>query len=332
MALAGQRLGVLVRVAGGPAIGMGHVVRSLAIADELVRRGADVKFWCEPNTVCAATIEGAGFSWRPFYHRWDGDVVLFDEPADCRPACQALRARHPRLRLAALDYFDYANPYLGLIINLYNHHPGGHRPRHARYAEGPAYAIIRRAFDGLIGRRRVTRTPVTDIALAFGGSDPGRLVLKALAAARRVRLPVRWHVIIGPQMPHADQARRRAERGGMRVHEAVEIAQILAGADLMLTGSGTSFLEGLAVGTPVIMVGQRDREVAFARWFQRRDAALCLGLGTDVGEQDLAVAVDALARDGARRARMSAAGRRLVDGCGRQRVARLLEALGAGGL
>jgi spore coat polysaccharide biosynthesis predicted glycosyltransferase SpsG len=172
---------------------------------------------------------------------------------------------------------------------------------------------------------------VNDIALAFGGSDPGRLVLKALAAARRVRMPACWHVIIGPQMPHADQVRVRAERDGMRVHEAVEIAEVLAGADLMLTGSGTSFLEGLAVGTPVIMVGQRDREVSFARWFQRRGAALCLGLGADVDEQVLAEAVETLARDGARRARMSSAGRRLVDGRGRYRVAGLLEELGAEG-
>lgn len=312
-------------VAGGPRIGLGHVMRSLELARTLAQRGLSiVGFLCNDDAASRAAIRAAGYACWP-----DGDgaapaadVLLVDRPAGVDAAVQAFVAGRPGLRLAALDDFDMEGGRAELVVNLINHHPTLRRPQSARvhYHEGPAYAIIRGEF--VAARERPRRFPASarEVVVCFGGADPanhtGR-VLDALAEHPLDGVTVR--LVIGPAFKGAADTAARARSLGVTVLERVaDLAPHFAAADLAVSGGGTTMLELACVGTPTLVLPQNAAEARFAASLAAR-GAVCLSEPSAL-PRDL----PALIHDAAARRRLHAAARASVDGLGCRRIADLL--------
>ena len=91
-------------------------------------------------------------------------------------------------------------------------------------------------------------------------------------------------------------------------------------SDLAITGGGLTKYETAVTGTPSVIISQVAHQAELAKEFEREGTALHLGLGSKVGEEDIAQAVERLLRDDALRAEMSKRGKRLVDGKGIERI------------
>src|SRR3990172_3162889 len=167
---------VVIRAGGGQAIGLGHVTRCLALAEELIDRGMTVTFLTRtPERPVLERMERA----RCGVERLDGS----EEPSalggraafvvvdlyGVTPAYQEA-IRSAGARLLVVD--DVArspvvadlllNQNLGVEAATYSVAP------HTRVLLGPRYALLRRAFRG------ATASPAVPIRLlvTMGGSDP----------------------------------------------------------------------------------------------------------------------------------------------------------------
>jgi spore coat polysaccharide biosynthesis predicted glycosyltransferase SpsG/CMP-N-acetylneuraminic acid synthetase len=324
---------VLFRVDGGSALGMGHVYRSLAIADALrASSRAEIAFLMSADhTEGLLTVSRHGYPVRVLAGK--GVDTALDHIRDFAPAI--LINDLPTLEsvyLAALshigattvnlvdtlDDLETTEHYAQVIVSWMNQQ----RETPEGFYGGPTYAILRDQFHGR--EKVVTREPRM-VLLSFGGSDPQGLTLKAARALQGLPSTVKVLAVAGPAFSYRKEfeaLERTLPRRVPLINEAAgHIAELMLEADVVLGSGGMSVYEIAALGTPGIVLSQNLREDQRMREFARYGTVEYLGLGTEIGEDAIGSAVRSLLDDVERRTQMSRRGRALVDGLGAARTA-----------
>ena len=325
----------LIKVMGGPSIGMGHVMRSLELANELMRRGvAVIGFQCNEDRTSEEKIQSKGFhcdvsgeeELSKLIDERGVNFLLIDHPGELTGLCQTLRVAFSDLFIAALDQCDLDNERLDVIVNLFNHNPVLKVPTSEKvgYYEGLQYAVIRVDFVPYIHQEKVVPSKVENVLVSFGGSDPKKNTIKVVEALRLYPLKgMVFHFILGANFAHRDviiEMLRDLETE-CQVHEDVpHIEELMYRCDLGLSGGGTTMMEMACLGTPAIVVAQNMNEVRFAGHFASHDAVRHLGLAEKVGADEIMDTIADLAESREERKRMSAGGKRLIDGRGCERI------------
>ncbi len=336
---------VLFRVDGGGEIGMGHVYRSLAAAEALVKLkpNADVCFLMR-----ADRPEGAQFVSRKGYQV----RVLAGGEASALPA---IRDYSPNLIVNDLpslndDYLRSLAKLGATTVNFVDSLADIEKPHSTAaviiavlaeeqveledYYAGPAFAILREAFQKRSGD---IAEKGRHVVLSFGGSDPQRLTLKALSALGPLAQAIPGFevtVVLGPAFGHVkelDGLLRDLPIRPQILKHVEHMADILVEGDLVLCSGGMTVFEIAALGRPGLVLCQNAKEEARMRSFARDGSILNLGLGTEVDESMLREKVQELLFDREARRRMSEAGIRLVDAHGAARVANVMKEAGQRG-
>lgn len=341
---------VLIRADAGAGVGLGHLVRCLAIAEQLVRLGARVTFATHlPNTETEARVRRAGADLRVLGEgvpargitpqedqlqdaqealgadeKWDA-VVVDHYGLD---ATWEGEARRSAARVVAID--DLANrSHDADVIVDHNWYGAGTANRYrgrvradALQLLGPRYALLDRAYADRRGARDAVRTPPRRVLIGFGGTDAGAQTESALRAVLE-RTELHADVVMGSRTRVTEELRALVE-GSPRaeLHIAVpHLADLLSRADLAIGASGSATWERLCLGVPSIVTTVSEAQSGVTRALADSGACTWLGIAPDVGPADYA---DALA---AATAGALSAPPAIVDGFGSARVA--LAILGA---
>ncbi len=327
---------VLFRVDGGAQLGMGHVTRSLAIADALRESArAEVAF-----LMSAEHSEGIREASRRGYPvRALGDARIescVESVQDFAPAIlindlpslddEYLKAL-AHLGATTVNLVDTpedletTEQYEQVIISVMSHD----RETPEGFYAGPAFAILREQFRG---RKKEVRRVPQRVLLSFGGSDPQGLTLKAVRALQELPFEIEVLAVTGPAFTHQRELKGLVPTLRRRVTLIQEagghISELMLDADLMVGSGGMSVYEIAALGTPGIVLGQNAREDKRMREFARHGTVEYLGLGPEVDEAALLTAVSRLLSDFELRQAMSERGRTLVDGWGATRTAEVV--------
>jgi len=328
---------VLFRVDGSAAVGMGHVFRSLAIADAL--RGlsrADVAFLMSADhTEGLVTVSRAGYAVRVVGDRKEEtflehirdfapEILINDLPALDRSYLTALShlgATTVNL-VDTIDDLETTEQYAQVIVSVMN----DERETPEGFYGGPRYAILREHFRDQPPKEVRERPGL--VLLSFGGSDPQGLTLKAARALGALEAEVDVVAVAGPAFAFRREFEALSAALPRRIPLINEagghIAELMLEADVMVGSGGMSVYEIAALGTPGIILGQNAREDRRMRDFAAQGTVEYLGLGTEVDEAALSAAVRGLLGDLERRRAMSARGRALVDGFGAARAAEVV--------
>ncbi len=201
-------------------------------------------------------------------------------------------------------------------------------PASTMLLRGSRYALLDPAYatePGRPARARVERVLVT-----LGGSVHADALGAAVAAVDTALDGVRIDVAIGP-FGSAGALVGAVIPGKNRVvpYGAMpDLRPLMLEADLAVTGAGVTLYEIAATATPAVMVMTEPNQARNVEAFERAGAALFAG---SVSAPDIRMkaekTVAQLASDPMLRARLGAAGRKLVDGEGARRVARELVSL-----
>lgn len=314
-------------------------MRSLALAEELRRRGAEVVFVCDSHTVpwandqiLARDIPVEPAVWTPQQHldllaRLALDAVVFDSyDLDAEVFTQVRRSGLPtlaivdgELRGAEADIFVDQN--LGSELDQPDLPEGSTR------LAGLDYVLLR---DEILALRpgeppAAGRTGVPRVFAFFGGTDAfgaGPYVVAALAATG---VPFDATVVApGEELAEAISAvKLEADQQVEVIGPTSQLAKTVVDSDLVLSASGTSTWELLCLGATAGLVCVVDNQVMGYERAIATGAAAGVGVLSDLKEDPTAAAgvLRPLLTDPAERARIAAAGWRLVDGQGRSRVA-----------
>lgn len=325
---------VLLKVEGGSEIGMGHVERSIALANQLEANGrGPIAFWANEAPSPVRRLRASRFpllgtgedGFLEVLREREPEGILFDQSSPLDDLPRRVRLRRHDVWLGALDCFEMEIEGLDLVVNLFNH---GSPPDHpidpdVRYLEGTEYALLREDFRAHRSER-VHEGPVDSVIVTFGGSDPNdlsRKVLSALPADTLANATV--DLIAGPCFDTGSvSAVTDGSSVDVDVHEDPEnLEQLMASADLALAGAGTTALELAYLGTPTLVVAQTDEELAFANHLADRGIVELVGFGRKVSNSDIREKFNELAENADRRQTLSGAAQAAVDGRGCERIA-----------
>jgi spore coat polysaccharide biosynthesis predicted glycosyltransferase SpsG len=320
------------RVDGGAAIGLGHVARALALAEEAAGRGLRPRFALNDDDAARALVRRRGFAdVATAPPTLDEEVRFLVDAVGGGPLVTDLRDKDPAFyrRLREAGVWTCAVDDMGEPITAHVVVNGGAAAGFARCEElwppqrflvGTAYIPLPPAF--------AEEPPAADdpgrtrLLVTFGGTDADDYTRRALAALSSLA-PLDVDLALGPAYPFVDEARALAAEGSHRVEVHAPAADMLPfyrRARLALAAGGITQYELLSCGVPTVSVPHVAREEAECAAFAEAGAVatfppaeLAVG-GAVVGE------VKRLWGDAGRRRAMAAAGRRLVDGRGAVRV------------
>jgi UDP-2,4-diacetamido-2,4,6-trideoxy-beta-L-altropyranose hydrolase len=342
-------LRVVIRADAGPQIGAGHLMRCLALAQALQDRGGRARF---VMSVSAEALEGrivaeglaASRLACPTATEEDlqqtialaqedaADWVILDGYRFGANFQEGLRAAG--LRLMVIDDFGQAGRYAARVIMDQNltarEESYRQRDTGAQLLLGLKYALLRREFRSWSAWTRDIPPVARRVLVTLGGATPDEGIVRCLEAIEHIPdVQLSARIVRGPLSGKAGAfLRQRLEQASPRcqiLHSVSNMAELMVWADLAITAGGSTCWELACLGLPaLILTYTRDQELV-AEAMQDAQAALWMGSGVSIREEQLRAAIAELAPDDARRRQMSQAGRQLVDGRGAERVVSALE-------
>jgi UDP-2,4-diacetamido-2,4,6-trideoxy-beta-L-altropyranose hydrolase len=283
---------LLFRADGNAQIGMGHVIRCLALADMLKGHFAMRFAITDPTPTVQALIEAAGLSVLALPDSVDkaafwGDVhseniVVLDGYSFDETFQRAVRARVRRL--VFIDDLVKGHQVADVVIN----HAGGLSEadyKTVSYTElclGPHFALLRPEFlhpDGF------GETPADGpIFVSLGGADPKNTSLSVLEAIHQVnsKLPVR--LVLGPF--HPNRAAIEAFQNQLpnlailQNLSAVQMVNEIQQCRLAITACSTIAYEVCAINRPLVTIVTADNQDRLARFLSEEKLALSVNFPT----------------------------------------------------
>lgn len=327
-----MRVGI--RVDGSATIGVGHVIRCLALADELVGRGAHVSL--------VGRVEGVEWVDREIRNR---SLPLLPAPEDA--AGLVALARDQRFNAVILD--GYGLPPVGealraagiVVLAVVDAEFGAHQAADlyldqnlgAEQAPRPVPGAVElMGLEHVLFRDQVLlardaprqHREVPRVLAVFGGTDAYGAAPVLVDAVLETGLPVDVVAIAArPELQAAVEALRPG--AGQRVEPIApvsDLAGLAVTCDLAVTASGTSVWELLCLGVPSALVCVADNQVFGYETTVNRGLALGLGQLPQIRADRSGAVVtlrEALA-DREQLAQLAHRGQELVDGRGRARV------------
>ncbi|MEU0314599.1 spore coat protein [Nocardioides sp. NPDC006273] len=337
----GRRLRVAMVCDAGPAVGIGHVMRCLALGEELVARGVRVVMVADLDQVpwAAEQVRRRGIEIAEpgdllaTLLRLEPSSVVVDSYLLPASVYADLRERWPLLALVDGDLRGRAAD-LYLDQNLGAEASAWALPEGTMHLGGLDYAQQR----GDIVRQRPSapksaaaeHSPLRVLAF-FGGTDAFGVAPRVARLIARTGVPVELTAIAATPELAAEIADITPAPG--QVIEVIgptdNLAELVADADVVLSAAGTSAWELFCLGAAVGFVCVADnQQAAYVRMDQD---ALAVGIATlaelDDDPEGAVVRLRGLLGDVRLRERLRAACWAKVDGRGAARVADALLAL-----
>lgn len=317
--------------AASPEIGLGHLFRCLALAQEL-RGVAECSFFLsDVNARIEQVLRSEGFPYyfggpRDFttaFGQTSPNMLVIDSPFLPADAVVSIRKTITELAVVVLSDQSPTAPEADIVFEP--HVVSEWRlPREISVQEiyqGTDYWILRRAFDQWLVQTREVSQNANRVLVSMGGTDffkttipVTRILLSSLPQAR-------IEVVCGPLFPYSGELTALAREAGSRlsVFRAPEnMPELMWSADMAVTAAGYSAYEFAALGVPMILWPVEDHQHLTARALAER------GCGVVADPDVLPHAITSLAGDASARKQMGQAGRVLVPGRGRERVTEIL--------
>jgi UDP-2,4-diacetamido-2,4,6-trideoxy-beta-L-altropyranose hydrolase len=323
-----------IRADANDAIGAGHVMRCVALADAWRRAGGDaLLFTTSPPPLVRAVVERRGLGVQSYasvdeataavvaWVRSNADAwVVLDSYDIGRAAQQAIRAAGARL-LVIDDYAGTADVECDILLNQ---NIGADRLPYrldaaTRCCFGPKFALLRGEF--LHEQPAYRFEPVASRLVAtFGGADVHNQAARVARILAGARPPVDATIVAGDvhQVPEVQDDIAAGIR--IRWQRATErMVSVLAGAEMAICAAGSTCWELAYLGVPALTLVVAGNQTPIATGLHEAGIVRNAGWFDAVSDHELALAIDTLRRDEAR-AEMSRRGRALVDGFGADRV------------
>ena len=333
---------LIIRADAGPAIGHGHVMRCLALAQAWQDRGGRCVFLTsQPAPAIEARLSSEGFA-----------VLRLDAtPGSREDASQlAQSAMQQDARWAVIDGYHFGLEYQQilksaglklLVIDDYgqigayaadiilDQNAGAREILYARREPatevllGTHYAMLRREFKSWGERKREIPPVARKILITMGGSDPENLTVRVVEALRKLDLPeVEATVVIGGGNARASNIKTLTEksRDKLRVESNVRnMPELMAQADLAVASAGSTSWEICLLGLPAIIVDAAPNQLPLAQALNSADAAIHIPK-TKLTIDGLAETIRSLATSRDLRQKLSTNVSKFVDGRGAARV------------
>jgi len=335
---------IVFRADASLSIGTGHVVRCLALADGLSKKGGKVRFVCRGDEGSLQDIirrHGHAVSALPSGIDMKADSYLtFDilEKENIRPdwlivdhygidISWEFLFRETAKKIMVID--DLADKKHDCDI-LLDQNCIAHNNRYDRLVPescirllGPGYALLRSQFREVREHVKVRNGAMRKILVCMGGVDHANVTCKILRALAALNCPdITIDVVIGASNPHREDIQAIVSHMPNTVsHLGVDnMAALFAEADLAIGASGTTTWERCCLGVPSIVIILADNQKNVAEDLAREGILINLGWHEHITEECIKNEIEKLIGNHDERKRMGQRAKEIVDGKGVEKV------------
>ena len=189
---------------------------------------------------------------------------------------------------------------------------------------GTRYALLRNEFWSWKSWNREIPETAKKILVTFGGSDPENQTLKVIRALQLLApLNVETIIVAGasnPNLKSLETAIKNTNADIQLVHNAANMPELMAWADIAVSASGSTCWELSYMGLPTVLIVLADNQQDIATELSEQRAMINLGWHEKVNVDNIAQALSSLAHNHDRRLMMSDCLKKLVDRSGNDRV------------
>jgi len=333
---------LLIRADANVAMGTGHVMRCLALAQAWQDAGGNATFamaqpsaWAGERLSRESTevleISGSAGSEEDA----EQTAVLAGENAADWIVVDGYQfaANYQRTLKAAgfktlfLDDYGHCESYCADFVLNQNASADEaayrNREAHTRLLLGPQYCLLRREFNAWREWRREIAPAAHRVLVTMGGADPENFTGRALQALNSMAVnELEAVVVVGGSNMHS-AALQPLAGAGKRItlrRDVLNMAELMAWADLAVSAAGTTCWEMCLMGLPALLIDLAANQTAVARELDRRGCAIRLGSSIDVSSEKIMERAEPLLKSVGDRQAMSRRCRELVDGKGAARV------------
>jgi UDP-2,4-diacetamido-2,4,6-trideoxy-beta-L-altropyranose hydrolase len=339
-------MNLLVRTDASVAIGTGHVMRSLALAQAWQDAGSHATFAMAETTPAIQA--------RLVAESCPVLSVSSTAGTECDASQTIALAQKQCADWIVVDGYQFTADYQGalkaggfriLFVDDYGH--AGHYPAdvvlnqnvtasEAMYADrepqarlllGPRFCLLRREFAAWGQWKREVLPGGRRVLVMMGGSDSENLTARVMDALKLARIQdLEATVVAGGSNPHfamLESAAVRSDRAITVKRDVTNMAELMAAADVAISATGSTCWELCLLGLPALLLDVAANQSAIARELDRRGCAIHVGDGT-VPAEKIAHDLERLLHSYELRQSLSRHARELVDGNGARRVVSIL--------
>ncbi len=331
----------LFRTDASSEIGIGHFMRSLAMAQAFMDLGHEITFLClslplhlrsllkaedisfiSPEHIAVGSHLDAQLTAQ--YADWlEADWIIADGYQFDASYQNIIKTQGHRLML--LDDYGHSAYYfadillntgLGASQSLYKN-----REPSTLLLLGPEYMPIRREF--LIGRHTKKIRPLgKNLLVTMGGSDPTNMTAKILKSLAQFNIPYHIRVIIGPAYSNIKELLEfiQGTQGITLFYNVKNMLPYMLWADLAISAGGGTLAEMAYIGLPSLIIKTAANQRFCHLYDERYGASLFLGNADEITENTIGLKVTQLMNDFGLRRQMSLNGQKLIDGLGAKRL------------
>ena len=340
---------LVIRTDAGTRIGMGHLMRCLALAQAWKDDGGQVVF----ITAC----QGESLLQRLREEKFDIHVLGHSHPDstdwDCTKNILAAypsawvvldgyhfdevyhqRVKEAEHRLLVIDDRAHLKHYYADILLNQNLHAEQLRyscEPYTRLLLGTHYVLLRGEFLGWKDWRRDIPEVAGRVLVTLGGGDPENHTLKVIQALGKIDVPgLEASVVVGASNPHADVLEAAIGQSHIPIRlirNAENMPELMAWADVAVSAAGSTVWELMFMGMPAILISVADNQKRIAERAEDSSAAIHVNHRSAGWYENTADALQSLILDAKMRSTFSYEGRSLVDGLGRTRVIEAIRAM-----
>lgn len=294
---------IVFRTDASRSLGMGHVYRTLAVAQELARHELVIVLSKDQE------LGQAFFAEYPFrvelvanddefvrFVRSNAtDLVILDRLNNEAAIVSSLRETAKVVTFE--DLGEGAKLADLLISDLYLNPAVSNEHQLA----GVENAILAPTFESLPRKAQIEKS-VDDILLLFGGTDPSNLAVKSLEALEQLGFGGLVTVVRGIGADEIDFSKYSLKLNPLS--NVKNMPAVMVKADLALSSAGRTITELACLGVPTICMAQNAKELTHAHTTEANGVKM-LGLGNDVSSAELAASIEALIENFEERRRLS---------------------------
>jgi len=326
------------RTDASDAIGGGHVMRCLTLADELQARGWSCVFSCTSETVkTVRALATSGYKIISADEKIDcADILIVDHYGLDRRYEEQCRTWAKRI-VVIDDLADRPHDCNLLMDQTFGRDPNDYKalvPAHCHILTGPEHALLRPQFAAArpasLTRRQKQSGKVDRILIMMGTSDKDNTTGLALSALALLEKHLNIDVILGGNAPHLQAVKQQAQesRHSVTIHTDInDVAALMSAADLCIGAGGTASWERCCMGLPTLVIEIADNQKKIIRELGKAKAISNAGQYRNLTPEILATMTQDLIDNANHIAKTSAMAAEICDGKGTIKLAYEIENL-----
>jgi len=342
---------LMIRADANIAMGTGHVMRCLALAQRWQENDGSVVFAMAESTPAIDDCLRAE----------SAQIVRLKCPPnsseDARQVSQLAQDSHAAwvvvdgyhfdseyqrnlknagLKVLFVDDCSQCEHYFADLVLDQNTHASDHTyancESYTQFLTGPRFSMLRREFRRWSHWEREIPDIARRLLVTIGGSDPDGLTLRLIKALAKIsRFDLEVTVVAGGSNPDLPELRRMlAALPGAPIHlvsNSNNMPELMSQSDLAVICAGGTLWELLLMGCPTLSYSRTPVQARIIAGLNTDGVVRSMGPVEDFEENAIVLAVKQLAASRDCREKMAARGKKLVDGGG---VTRILQHLAPG--